>query len=262
MAQVEVKDNGGKKKKGQQKKMNIHVDFTPMVDMNMLLITFFMLCTTMTESRTMDLVMPSKDAVPEEQQSKLKESEAITVLIGHNDQVFYFLGQPNDENNGYKDYTYLKESSLDPEAEGSIRSLLQERNKEVIALVEEADLAFSQEEAAIKSRDLSDEGREAALAVATATRDSVITAAKKTEGAPMVVIKAMTKIEGVDGEPGSPYIADGPGATYEALVDVLDEMIVNNIGRYAVVDITEADLYLIGNYLSKGELAESSDFGK
>ena len=48
MAQVEVKDNGGKKKKGQQKKMNIHVDFTPMVDMNMLLITFFMLCTTMT----------------------------------------------------------------------------------------------------------------------------------------------------------------------------------------------------------------------
>lgn len=98
MAQVEVKDNGGKKKKGQQKKMNIHVDFTPMVDMNMLLITFFMLCTTMTESRTMDLVMPSKDAVTEEQQSKLKASEAITILIGDNDKVFYYLGEPD-----YKD---------------------------------------------------------------------------------------------------------------------------------------------------------------
>ncbi|MDE7155809.1 MAG: biopolymer transporter ExbD, partial [Muribaculaceae bacterium] len=46
MAQIEQSD-GGKKKKGAQKKMAIHVDFTPMVDMNMLLITFFMLCTTM-----------------------------------------------------------------------------------------------------------------------------------------------------------------------------------------------------------------------
>ena len=37
MAQIEQSDNG-KKKKGAQKKKSIHVDFTPMVDMNMLLI--------------------------------------------------------------------------------------------------------------------------------------------------------------------------------------------------------------------------------
>lgn len=266
MAQVEVKDNGGKKKKGQQKKMNIHVDFTPMVDMNMLLITFFMLCTTMTESRTMDLVMPSKDAVPEEQQSKLKESEAITVLIGHNDQVFYFLGQPNEENQGYKNYNFLVESSLDPEAEGSIRQLLQDKNKEVIELVGEADLAFEEESAAINKRGLDEEKRLAALEVAEALRDSLISDAKSMKGAPMVVIKAMTKIEEVekDGAMASenPYVGAGDGATYEALVDVLDEMIINNVGRYAVVDMTEADYYLIGNYLTQGGLAESSDFGK
>ena len=45
MAEVQAKDNGGKEK-GKQKKMTIRVDFTPMVDMNMLLITFFMLCTS------------------------------------------------------------------------------------------------------------------------------------------------------------------------------------------------------------------------
>ena len=150
MAQVEVKDNGGKKKKGQQKKMNIHVDFTPMVDMNMLLITFFMLCTTMTESRTMDLVMPSKDAVTEEQQSKLKASEAITILIGDNDQVFYYLGEPN-----YKEYTSLTEASLNPEAENSIRALLLERNEEVIGLVEEANKAFEEAQAGVKAKHLS-----------------------------------------------------------------------------------------------------------
>ena len=41
MAQIDT-SGGGKKKKGAQKKIAIHVDFTPMVDMNMLLITFFM----------------------------------------------------------------------------------------------------------------------------------------------------------------------------------------------------------------------------
>ena len=250
MAQVEVKDNGGKKKKGQQKKMNIHVDFTPMVDMNMLLITFFMLCTTMTESRTMDLVMPSKDAVTEEQQSKLKASEAITILIGDNDQVFYYLGEPN-----YKEFTSLTEASLNPEAENSIRALLLERNEEVIGLVEEANKNFEEAQAGVKAKHLSKADTEAQLAELMTVRDEAVSEAKKTKGAPMVVIKAKTSTENND------YL-NGPGATYSSLVDVLDEMIVCSVGKYAVVDMTEGDLFLIGNYLTQGQLAASSDFGK
>ena len=41
---AEIQESGNKKGgKNKQKKMTVRVDFTPMVDMNMLLITFFML---------------------------------------------------------------------------------------------------------------------------------------------------------------------------------------------------------------------------
>ena len=80
MAQIEQSD-GGKKKKGAQKKMSIHVDFTPMVDMNMLLITFFMLCTTMIKSQTLQIILPTNEDVKKEQQAQAKQSEAITLIL-------------------------------------------------------------------------------------------------------------------------------------------------------------------------------------
>ena len=48
-----------KKGGSKQKKMNSRVDFTPMVDMIMLLVTFFMLCTTLLKPQTMEISMPS-----------------------------------------------------------------------------------------------------------------------------------------------------------------------------------------------------------
>ena len=44
-------------------KKDVRVDFTPMVDMNMLLITFFMLCTTMIKSQTLQISLPSNEKV-------------------------------------------------------------------------------------------------------------------------------------------------------------------------------------------------------
>ncbi len=49
--------------------------------MNMLLITFFMLCTTMIKSQTLNIALPSNEKVEQEQQNKAKESQAVTLIL-------------------------------------------------------------------------------------------------------------------------------------------------------------------------------------
>lgn len=64
--------------------------------------------------------------------------------------------------------------------------------------------------------------------------------------APVIVIKAVNpnlEAEGVE---------KTKGATYKNFVDILDEMAICNIARYAVVDITDADLFVLNNFKSKG----------
>ena len=62
--------------------MDVRVDFTPMVDMMMLLITFFMLCTSLAKPQTMELSMPSNDKnLTDENKSVTKESYTITIYV-------------------------------------------------------------------------------------------------------------------------------------------------------------------------------------
>ena len=128
MAEIQQNDKGGKQK-GKQNKMTVRVDFTPMVDMNMLLITFFMLCTSLSKPNTMEIAMPSNDKVKEEEQTKVKESRFITIWFDKDNKVYYCEGIPD-----YKNWESIKESSYD--ADG-IRALILNRNKDVIARIKE-----------------------------------------------------------------------------------------------------------------------------
>ena len=83
------------KKESKQKKMTVRVDFTPMVDMLMLLITFFMLCTSLSKPSTMELTMPSNDKQqPDAKKNEAKESHSITIFIGDGDKILYGEGKP------------------------------------------------------------------------------------------------------------------------------------------------------------------------
>ena len=97
------------KSKSRQKKFDTRIDFTPMVDMNMLLITFFMLCTTMIKSQTLQIALPTNEKVEKEQQNKVKQSEAVTIIIdGKLDEktglskpdegmLYYYEGMPETD---------------------------------------------------------------------------------------------------------------------------------------------------------------------
>jgi hypothetical protein len=125
---AEVQESGKKKGNSKQKKMTVRVDFTPMVDMNMLLITFFMLCTSLSKPQTMEISMPSNDKnITEEQQSKVKASQAITLLLGSDDKLYYYEGEPN-----YKDYTSLKETTYKPDG---LRGILLKKNATAVRQV-------------------------------------------------------------------------------------------------------------------------------
>ncbi len=141
---AEIQETGKKGKGSKQKKMTVRVDFTPMVDMNMLLITFFMLCTTLIKPQTMELNMPSNNKdITDDQKSMVKASQAITLLLGENDKLYYYEGEPN-----YQDYTSLKETDY---SAGGLRAFLLSRNAVAVRQVNElkkqkADLAITEED--------------------------------------------------------------------------------------------------------------------
>jgi biopolymer transport protein ExbD len=93
MAEVADTGGGGKHKGGKvrSKKMSTKIDFTPMVDLGFLLITFFMLTTTLNKPNIMAVVLPEdkKDIID---QPPVKESKVLTLLLGPRDKVFYYNG--------------------------------------------------------------------------------------------------------------------------------------------------------------------------
>jgi biopolymer transport protein ExbD len=115
-----AQDSGGGNKKGgkvRSKKMSTRIDFTPMVDLGFLLITFFMLTTTLAKPQIMALVMPDKD-VDKEDVEPVKESKVLTLLLGANDKVYWYEG-----------ITDAKLDSTDYSAEGVRQVILKKMDK-------------------------------------------------------------------------------------------------------------------------------------
>ena len=232
------------KSKSRQKKFDTRIDFTPMVDMNMLLITFFMLCTTMIKSQTLQIALPSNEKVENEQKNKVKESEAITIIIdgklkdqtvdGKTIQVadpnegmlYYYEGKPETANLAQGE-SNMKQAEFGSTkgAYDAIREILQERNKEVV----------------LKVNDLKKKWKEMGFSNNEEKNDSIFQAERKkvmndsTLKRPVVIIKAT------------------PNASYAHVVSVLDEMQINNINRYQIDRMNEVDSAMMIMVKAKNE---------
>ena len=218
------------------KKKDVRVDFTPMVDMNMLLITFFMLCTTMIKSQTLQISLPSNEKVDKTEQNKVKQSEAVTIIVDSelNDEgvptkdfVYYYEGMPNVEDadkDGKIDNNIMKEIQFlgneNGKAQG-IRAVLQERNKQVVE----------------KIATLKEDWKAKKFHKNKAINDSIYQARAKeirndsTLTRPVIIIKAT------------------PNASYKSLVTALDEMQIINISRYQIDRINGTDSAMMAEYL-------------
>jgi len=168
---MDTSGGGGGHKKGpgvkKGKKLSTRVDLTPMVDLGFLLITFFIFTTTMSQPTAMKLFLP-KDTEKPEEQNKVKQSGALTVMLSQNDGLFYYEGELAPDGSNFKS-TNFKE----------IRSIIINKKKN------------------------------------TDPKDFFI------------------------------VLKPGPEATYKNTIDILDEMSINEVKRYAMVDISDPELQLI-----------------
>jgi len=93
MAELDTSSKDGKGGKVRSKKASTRVDLTAMVDLAFLLITFFMLTTTLNKPQAMDLAMPDKDQKKDDQLA-VAASRTMTILLGSNDKVEWYIGEP------------------------------------------------------------------------------------------------------------------------------------------------------------------------
>jgi biopolymer transport protein ExbD len=212
MAEI-IQDEGGhgkKKGKARAKKHGTHIDMTPMVDLACLLLTFFMLTTAFSKPKVMEIVLPNKPKQGEKP-PEIDKDRALNIILIEGDKVLWY--------NGLADPTKPPLPTLnetDFSSEG-IRRVLLHRNKDLFLQIEEMNKAVT-EGTLVLPRD-----------TVTARRKKMMT---KDKAGPVVLIKAADNVK------------------YKNIVDIIDEMAICNVARYALVDINPVEKKMVADFLA------------
>ncbi len=212
MAEIIANEGGGKKGHGKKraKKHSTHIDMTPMVDLMSLLITFFMLTTAFSKPKIMEIVLPDNSEVDTSKGPEIEAKRTLNLILSGDDKVYYYVGKP-PQNDKDVEATRVNLMKTDYSKDG-IRKIVLKMN---MLLYEKVDSA-TQEVITGKTK---------------ISQDSLLSLVKiykkKDKRGPIVMIKSDKK------------------AKYRNIVDVIDEMAICNVARYAIVDINEFELKLL-----------------
>jgi biopolymer transport protein ExbD len=127
MAEIAEGGGGGHGKGGKKraKKQSTRVDMTPMVDLAFLLLTFFVLTSTFSKPKSMELSLPVPPDDPNIEQPEVKNG--LTFLLTKDDRIFYYAGQFYEEGNkDGKPTTQLLETNF---SKDGLHKLLLEKNE-------------------------------------------------------------------------------------------------------------------------------------
>lgn len=126
MAELNTSGGGGKHQGGKvrSKKQSTRVDLTAMVDLAFLLITFFMLTTTLLKPQAMDLFMPDKDLKDPKAKFDFADNRTMTVLLGSKDRIEWYMGTVENP----------KTPTVDNYGANGIRKAIMEKKKEVLKI--------------------------------------------------------------------------------------------------------------------------------
>lgn len=120
---AELDTSGGGKHKGgkvRSKKASTRVDLTAMVDLAFLLITFFMLTTTLAKKKEMDMVVPD-NSIPQSN-LPIAASRSMTILLGSHNKVEWYMGEAGKS-----------APTVDGYGKDGLRKALIENGKQVLA---------------------------------------------------------------------------------------------------------------------------------
>ena len=232
-----------KKKESKQKKMTTRVDFTPMVDMMMLLITFFMLVGSLQKPQAMHLTMPAKDDnMQAEDKDKSKTENTITLYLAADNKLYYYIV---DKKEDFGRPELLKETTWGKE--GIREVLLNHRHAPVKVLMDaknQLDTWFNN--LPKTQQELNDSVYNRAMIMIKKGHVDIVENGQLNKAKYEKVDKDMRNYEETNMVPTlAVNIKPLDNSNYDNLVTILDEMQICCIGKYVIDKINDKDMPIL-----------------
>ncbi|MEK9137147.1 MAG: biopolymer transporter ExbD [Bacteroidota bacterium] len=128
----------GKKKRKKGRRLGIRIDMTPLVDVAFLLLTFFMLTTSMTRPQTMEINLPPDP----EAKVELAESNLLTLRVDENSKIYWAIGIELPEKVEFANLRdLLREKSANPKLVTLVKVDRKSKYQTMVDIMDELNLA-------------------------------------------------------------------------------------------------------------------------